>query len=86
MSCLKQKGIGPSEWKLNAFLLAKQNVKDAKNSMCMEGLGGGNLWMGSGSKKGAEAADEEREASRGLQCSANREVWTPVHLPSVRSD
>lgn len=35
VSCLKQKGIGPSEWKVRAFLLPKQNVRDDRS--CMAG-------------------------------------------------
>ena len=39
VSCLIQKGIGPSEWNVRAFLLAIQKVKDAKNWDMVEEAG-----------------------------------------------
>ena len=33
VSCLRQKGSGPSEWNEKVFLLPKQNVMDAMSDM-----------------------------------------------------
>lgn len=36
VSCLREKGNGPSEWNVKVFLLAKQNVTDAMSDMYEE--------------------------------------------------
>ena len=46
VSCLRQKGIGPSGCSERVLLLKKQNVKDAKNCMYRESARIVSLWVG----------------------------------------
>ena len=57
VSCLRQKGIGPSGCSERVLLLKKQNVKDAKNCMYRESARVVSLWGEVGEAEEDEGGD-----------------------------
>ena len=86
VSCLRQKGNGPSEWNEKVFLLPKQNVMDAMSDMYGKARVMSLVWDGKRTRGGRPRSDcynRKRKLGRRQKTAFGRDCFDPSSFKPI---